>query len=122
MVERDSELFLSVGGSGGSRIITGVLQTVLQSLAFGRNILDSVSLPRMHDQLLPPQLNLEHDFPTQPFVPILLAMKHNVTIRSPSWADAVVQAIKVDDNGQLSAACDWRKMGIRTERCVPYGY
>lgn len=140
IIEKDAEFFMSCGASGGSKIITGVLQTILQTIAFGRNLLDAVSLPRMHDQLLPAEMNLEHDFPNQPFVPdfvrmvgifffflcfclLILKLKgHNVTVRPPTWSDAVVQAVKREEDGQLSAACDWRKAGVRTELCIPAGY
>ncbi len=53
IVERNGALYLALGASGGSRIISAVYQVIVQSLKWSRNVLDAVSLPRFHDQLLP---------------------------------------------------------------------
>ena len=41
-----------VGASGGPRIITATLQTILNHLFVGMDLFDAVSSPRIHDQLL----------------------------------------------------------------------
>jgi gamma-glutamyltranspeptidase len=46
------ELYLVVGGSGGPKIITSVLQVIINYLFMGRSLLKSVIQPRLHNQLL----------------------------------------------------------------------
>lgn len=44
--------FMSIGASGGPKIITSVLQTFLNYARGGMNLFDAVTFPRLHDQLL----------------------------------------------------------------------
>jgi gamma-glutamyltranspeptidase/glutathione hydrolase len=59
IVLKDERPFLVTGGAGGSRIITAVLQTILNAVDFGMDIGAAVSAPREHLQWLPDQLELE---------------------------------------------------------------
>ena len=56
---RDGKLFMVVGAPGGSRIITGVLQVILNVVDFGMNVQEAVDLPRFHHQWKPDQAVLE---------------------------------------------------------------
>ena len=53
------EPLLATGSPGGSRIITTVLQVLLNRLVFGLNLASSVAAPRIHSQLWPDQISLE---------------------------------------------------------------
>ena len=53
------EPLLATGSPGGSRIITTVLQVLLNRLAFGLNLASSVAAPRIHSQLWPDQISVE---------------------------------------------------------------
>jgi len=46
------KLVLSLGASGGPKIITAVLQTMINYAIVGMPLFESVSAPRIHDQLL----------------------------------------------------------------------
>ena len=50
--EWPAELVLSLGASGGPKIITAVLQTMINYAIVGMPLFESVSAPRIHDQLL----------------------------------------------------------------------
>ena len=50
---------LATGSPGGSRIITTVLQVLLNRLVFGLNLASSVAAPRIHSQLWPDQISVE---------------------------------------------------------------
>ena len=50
---------LATGSPGGSRIITTVLQVLLNRLVFGLNLASAVAAPRIHSQLWPDQISLE---------------------------------------------------------------
>merc|ERR1719491_1706422 len=45
-------LVLSLGASGGPKIITAVLQTILNAALTGMPLYEAVTAPRVHDQLL----------------------------------------------------------------------
>ena len=47
-----SEVYLALGGSGGSRIFGAVVQTLL-NLDWGYDLANAVEQPRVHHQLLP---------------------------------------------------------------------
>ncbi|KAJ3085734.1 hypothetical protein HK102_013883, partial [Quaeritorhiza haematococci] len=52
-----------IGGSGGTHILTGVLQTLLNMIEYGMNAFDAVNDPnRSHHQLLPNEISVEYDF------------------------------------------------------------
>jgi gamma-glutamyltranspeptidase / glutathione hydrolase len=59
IVLQDERPFLVTGAAGGSRIITAVLQVILNAVDFGMDVGAAVSAPRVHHQWLPDQLELE---------------------------------------------------------------
>ena len=56
---RGGKVFLVLGAPGGSRIINGVLQVILNIVDFHMNVQDAVDWPRFHHQWMPDQLYLE---------------------------------------------------------------
>jgi gamma-glutamyltranspeptidase/glutathione hydrolase len=56
------EPWLATGTPGGSRIITTVLQVLLNRIVFGFNLATAVAAPRFHSQLWPDRLSLEQGF------------------------------------------------------------
>ena len=50
---------LALGSPGGSRIITAVLQVLLNRLVHGLNLAGAVAAPRVHSQLWPDQITVE---------------------------------------------------------------
>ncbi|MCH6256384.1 gamma-glutamyltransferase [Puniceicoccaceae bacterium K14] len=59
IVFKEGAPYLLCGGRGGSRIITAVLQVVLNVLEFDMNVSEAVAAPRVHHQWLPDQLRIE---------------------------------------------------------------
>ncbi len=59
IITRDGRPVLVVGGSGGPRIITGVLHVLLNVLEFGMRPDSAVAAPRFHHQWLPDRVNVE---------------------------------------------------------------
>jgi gamma-glutamyltranspeptidase/glutathione hydrolase len=59
IVLRDGKPFLALGAPGGSRIITAVLQVMLNVMDFGMNIQDAIDFPRVHHQWKPDRLDIE---------------------------------------------------------------
>jgi gamma-glutamyltranspeptidase/glutathione hydrolase len=62
MVFRDGRPYFATGSPGGSRIITSVLQMLINVLDHGMNIADASHVPRLHHQWYPDTLELESGF------------------------------------------------------------
>ncbi len=97
------------GGSGGPRIISNVIQTILNVYVFGMDASEAVSAPRVHHQWLPNRLLVESSIPVD-VTNILATFGH--TIDRHPWAarPTAVQAIVVDGNTKAGAS-DPRKRG-----------
>ena len=59
IVLKDGKPFLVTGSPGGSRIITAVLQIVVDVIDRGMDIASAVSAPRVHNQWMPDQVFVE---------------------------------------------------------------
>jgi gamma-glutamyltranspeptidase/glutathione hydrolase len=55
----DGSPLLATGSPGGSRIITTVLQVLLNRLVHGLNLASAIAAPRVHSQLWPDQISIE---------------------------------------------------------------
>ncbi|MGC9452219.1 MAG: gamma-glutamyltransferase [Oceanipulchritudo sp.] len=67
IVLRDDEVHIVTGSPGGSRIITTVLQILLNIMEFDMNAAEATCAPRFHHQWLPDTLWLERGFPSDAF-------------------------------------------------------
>jgi gamma-glutamyltranspeptidase/glutathione hydrolase len=56
---KDGKPFLVTGSPGGSRIITTVLQIIVNVIDRGMDLATAVAAPRLHDQWLPDQVYVE---------------------------------------------------------------
>ena len=97
-----------VGASGGSAITTGVTQVVVGVLSFEFGLLKSISMPRLHHQLIPDEVYIEKDLP-QSIVNGLKERNHNVSI---GGFGNNVQGIYVPSPGYIWAFSDPRKGGL----------
>ena len=61
IVLKDKQLFLATGSPGGSKIITSVLQIILNMIDHKMNIREAASAPRIHHQWLPDTLYIEKE-------------------------------------------------------------
>lgn len=96
-----------LGGSGGPRIISNVLQVFLGVYAFGLDPRAAVEAPRIHHQWSPDVLTVEAE--VAPEVRAALALRgHKVIV---SEAPTAVQMIRVRADGVREAASDPRKNG-----------
>jgi gamma-glutamyltranspeptidase / glutathione hydrolase len=81
IVLRDGRPVLVTGAPGGSRIITTVLQVVLNTLDGHMAIGDAVSAPRLHHQWWPDEVVVEPYFPPDKVL-ALVALGHRVRLGS----------------------------------------
>jgi gamma-glutamyltranspeptidase/glutathione hydrolase len=59
IVKKDNKVVLVTGSPGGSRIITSVLQMVLNVIEWNMDLFEAVNQPRLHHQWLPDVVNIE---------------------------------------------------------------
>ena len=59
IVFRNGKVVLVTGSPGGSRIITTVLQVILNTVTHGLDIASATAAPRIHDQWLPDEIRIE---------------------------------------------------------------
>ena len=59
IVTKDGQPVMVVGTPGGSRIITVVVETIMNMIDYGMNVQEAVDAPRFHQQWLPNPTNLE---------------------------------------------------------------
>ncbi len=105
-VFRDGRLQMVLGSPGGSRIITTVLQTLVNVVDFDMNLAEAVAAPRFHHQWRPDTLLTETGLSPDTLA-LLRAKGHRVTVGSTSGS---VNAIMRVDGGWAGAA-DPRQRG-----------
>ncbi len=59
LVSRDGKAYLLLGSPGGSRIITALVETIVNVVDYGMDIQSAVDAPRFHQQWLPDKVYLE---------------------------------------------------------------
>jgi gamma-glutamyltranspeptidase / glutathione hydrolase len=59
IVTKDDRTFLVVGSPGGSRIITTVLQVIMNVIDYEMNVQEAVDAPRFHHQWVPDEIGIE---------------------------------------------------------------
>ncbi|KAG0279556.1 hypothetical protein BGZ95_000868 [Linnemannia exigua] len=111
IIERDGMFEMSLGGSGGSRILTAVLETMLNVYNYDLNIMDAIENPRIHHQLMPHVVDIEAGYPASE-IEYLRSVGHNVTIFDRALAKAEIQAVMRQADGYVYASSDTRKHGV----------
>ncbi|EAY5146680.1 gamma-glutamyltransferase [Salmonella enterica subsp. salamae] len=106
IVVKDGKTWLVTGSPGGSRIITTVLQIVVNTIDFGMNVAEATNAPRFHHQWLPDELRVEKGF--SPDTLKLLEQKgQKVALKE---AMGSTQSIMVGPDGELYGASDPRSV------------
>nr|XP_057908039.1 glutathione hydrolase 1 proenzyme isoform X2 [Doryrhamphus excisus] len=105
LFDKNHQVKMVVGGSGGTKITTSITQVILKALFFEYDLKKAVSDPRLHNQLSPNSTVAEHDFDKN--IMAGLANKNHETSYLKSTG-AVVQAV-VRYNDGLHAESDPRK-------------
>jgi len=106
IVAKNGKTWLVTGSPGGSRIITTVLQMVVNSIDFGMNVAEATNAPRFHHQWLPDQLRVEKGF--SPDTLKLLEAKGQHVKVLPAMGST--QSIMIGPDGTLYGASDPRSV------------
>jgi gamma-glutamyltranspeptidase / glutathione hydrolase len=106
IVLKDTKPVLVTGAPGGSRIITTVLQVIVNAIDGRMTIGNAVAAPRLHHQWMPDEVVVERNFPPAK-VRALAALGHKLTIGPPFGS---AHSIAVTPEGLVGAA-DLRARG-----------
>ncbi|HVV60953.1 MAG TPA: gamma-glutamyltransferase [Pseudolabrys sp.] len=112
IVLKDGKPFLVTGSPGGSRIITAVLQVIMNVIDFHMSIADAVTAPRLHHQWQPDEVLVEPGFP-QATLEALKARGDKIALVSPGTS---ANSIAVTPQGYVGAA------DTRTRGALAVGY
>lgn len=107
IVQKQGQLVAVVGSPGGSRIITAVLQVLMNILDFDLNAQTAVCESRLHHQWLPDQVDLEQGF-SPDTVDLLKVWGHKVQVAESLGH---VMLIRRRDDGLLEGGADPRRTG-----------
>jgi gamma-glutamyltranspeptidase/glutathione hydrolase len=106
IVLKDGKPFIVTGSPGGSRIITAVLQVILNVIDRKLPIAEAVAAPRIHNQWMPDEVVVERGFSPE-LVRALQARGHDVREDIPRTS---ANSIEVTPDGLVGAA-DGRTRG-----------
>jgi gamma-glutamyltranspeptidase / glutathione hydrolase len=116
IVTKDGKPFIVVGSPGGSRIISIVVQVLLNVIEHRMTIQEAVNAPRIHHQWLPDQITVE-PFALSPDTQALLeAMGHKIVVQS-EWGAA--EAILIGPAVASPAAADSGNDAMARRKPVP---
>ena len=110
IVTRDGRVLLVTGTHGGSRIITTVLQVILNVVDHQMNIAEAIAAPRIHHQWLPDQVDAERGL-SPDTMRLLEARGHKIVVgRTFGSANSIL----VTPDG-ITGAADPRQRGTLAE-------
>ncbi len=91
LVERDGKVVLVLGSPGGSRIITTVLETIMNIVDHGMTAQEAVYAPRLHHQSLPEDVYFERSGLSADVVTQLTAMGVKLVEQRPWGAVELIE-------------------------------
>lgn len=107
IVMKDGNPYLVTGSPGGARIITTVLQMILNTTEFEMNVAEATNVPRIHHQWLPDELRVEKGISVDTLR--LLEQKGQHVVVKPVMGST--QSIMIGPDGTLFGASDPRTPG-----------
>lgn len=109
IVRKDGRPVLALGSPGGSRIITSVLQTVVNMIDHQQPLYEAVASKRFHHQWLPDTLFVEAGALPDQTLAQLRTMGHVIEDKDTTIGE--VQAVAIGPDGQLTGVSDPRRSG-----------
>ena len=103
IVLRDGRVRMVLGSPGGPRIITAVVQTILNVIDYGMNAQEAVDAPRLHQQWLPDLLYAERFALSPDTKALLLQMGYRIRRQQPSGAVELIASGALTPKGSMAA-------------------
>ncbi|XP_032684542.1 scoloptoxin SSD14-like isoform X2 [Odontomachus brunneus] len=107
VLDAKNNVRLVIGAAGGTKITSGVAIGMILNLFNGYNIKEAIDAHRLHHQLLPMNVQNEHDF-CESTLSYLRKIGHNVTTFS-GIGSAITGISK--EKGYITANSDYRRQG-----------
>ena len=108
IVLKDNKPFLVVGSPGGGRIITSVLQTIINVIDYDLELKDAIDNPRFHHQWFPDEIQVENNMLNDNSEKALKDMGYSI---KPIRDFGSINAILFLENGEMTGASDRRGYG-----------
>ncbi len=109
VLRKDGSVWFAVGARGGPRIISAVMQSVINVIDYDMNIQQAIDAPRIHHQWLPDEIMFEEYGLSADTVNILTGYGHKFGTRPGNIASAT--GIMIDTDGVRLGAIDSRSDG-----------
>ena len=109
VLRKDGSLWFAAGARGGPRIITTVLQIIINMIDHDMNIQEAIDAPRIHHQWFPDEILFEPYGMSPDTRSVLEKMGHNFADKPTNIASAT--GISVDEKGVRFGAIDSRSDG-----------
>ena len=90
LVLKDGKPTLVTGSPGGARIITTVLQTVVNTIDFGMTPAEAAAAPRVHHQWTPDELRVEKGL-SPDTIALLKQRGHNIAVKPSMGRTQTIQ-------------------------------
>jgi gamma-glutamyltranspeptidase/glutathione hydrolase len=100
IVLKNGKLFLVTGSPGGSRIITTLVNVLVNLIDYRMNLAEATAAPRIHHEWLPDEVRVEPG--VRPDIVSVLESRGNRVVRSEPWGSA--NSIMVTKDGLLGVA------------------
>lgn len=112
VLRKDGSFWFALGARGGPRIISAVLQSVINVIDHDMDIQAAIDAPRIHHQWLPDEILYEPYGLSPDTMTILAALGHTFAGRPGNVASAT--GIMFDEKGVRLGAIDSRSDGVAT--------
>ncbi|MEO7673695.1 MAG: gamma-glutamyltransferase [Pyrinomonadaceae bacterium] len=109
VLKKDGSVWFALGARGGPRIISAVMQSVINVIDFEMDIQQAIDAPRIHHQWLPDEIMYEQFGLSADTMNILSGFGHKFVSRPGNIASAT--GIMIDKNGVRLGAIDSRSDG-----------
>ncbi len=103
VLRKDGSLWFALGARGGPRILTAVLQTVINMIDFDMNIQEAVNAPRIHHQWFPDEIVWEPFGMSTDTRKVLERLGHKFSDKSANIAQVTAIAIEEKTGVRLGA-------------------
>lgn len=113
IVEKDGDLWMVLGTPGGSRIITSVLQTLLNVYEFDMTMQQAADASRFHHQWLPDEIYFEDKTIDIKIMEQLKNKEYTLSLQKAQIIGSIT-AILVLENGTMEAGADRRRDNAAT--------
>lgn len=110
VLRKDGSLWFALGARGGPRIISAVMQTVINVIDHDLNIQQAIDAPRIHQQWLPDEILFEPYSMSPDTLNVMRSFGHKFAERPGYVASAT--GIMIDKDGVRLGAIDSRSDGV----------